>query len=370
MNVATRIRAIAFIVLARCLECHILDPSIVTSQLSSFYRAERCQRPGRAEHVQDGRPVDRRHSFPFITGDGFRMLADYAIDDAASAHDAYVRLSSPVHKGDRAPAVLYIVNDPAVYATVKSLDVVKQSKKPLVIVVHNGDPDSIADDELLDNDNVVAVFSQNCARSHPKLVCIPIGLENRRWPMHGSAPETLIGAMTASLRGPFAADALRSDRHVAIACFSSKTYPRERQPLLNAIDAQASTWITRNCSTDALGFYRSMLHHSAVIAPRGNGLDTHRAWEALYMGRIVITLSSRLDPLWEGLPVVVLRSWDELIDKRRTLSAIRAAIHDRDYNSATPKLFLQHWACAIGRAARRGDEFCSVSALLRLLGRP
>ena len=37
-------------------------------------------------------------------------------------------------------------------------------------------------------------------------------------------------------------------------------------------------------------------------------------WEALYLGAIVITLRSTLDPLYDGLPVVLLDRIDELAD--------------------------------------------------------
>ena len=40
-----------------------------------------------------------------------------------------------------------------------------------------------------------------------------------------------------------------------------------------------------------------------VIAPRGGGEDTHRAWEALYLGVVPIVKHSPIDSVFEGLPV-------------------------------------------------------------------
>ena len=51
-----------------------------------------------------------------------------------------------------------------------------------------------------------------------------------------------------------------------------------------------------------------------VLSLKGNGIDAHRTWEALYLGAIVITLRSTLDPLYDGLPVVLLDRIDELAD--------------------------------------------------------
>ncbi len=46
-----------------------------------------------------------------------------------------------------------------------------------------------------------------------------------------------------------------------------------------------------------------------VVSPRGNGIDCHRTWEALWLGAIVITRSSSIDSLFEGLPVICLDDW-------------------------------------------------------------
>ena len=48
------------------------------------------------------------------------------------------------------------------------------------------------------------------------------------------------------------------------------------------------------------------------LSPRGNGLDCHRTWEALYLDIIPIVWHSTLDPLYENLPIVVIKTWDEL----------------------------------------------------------
>ena len=53
--------------------------------------------------------------------------------------------------------------------------------------------------------------------------------------------------------------------------------------------------------------------HKFVISTFGNGLDCHRTWEILFLGGIVITKSSSLDPLFKNLPVVLINDWDEVI---------------------------------------------------------
>jgi hypothetical protein len=59
-------------------------------------------------------------------------------------------------------------------------------------------------------------------------------------------------------------------------------------------------------------YLRDMRTYKFVLSPLGNGLDTHRTWEALLMGAIPIVETSAMDPLFEGLPVLILNSWQEL----------------------------------------------------------
>ena len=51
------------------------------------------------------------------------------------------------------------------------------------------------------------------------------------------------------------------------------------------------------------------------ISPIGNGLDCHRTWEDLSLGCIVIVKSTPLNPLYEGLPVVIVNDWDEITEE-------------------------------------------------------
>lgn len=58
--------------------------------------------------------------------------------------------------------------------------------------------------------------------------------------------------------------------------------------------------------------WRQRGEYAFVLSPHGTGLDCHRTWEALALGHIVLVPTSSLDPLYEGLPVVTLKSWDEI----------------------------------------------------------
>lgn len=58
--------------------------------------------------------------------------------------------------------------------------------------------------------------------------------------------------------------------------------------------------------------WRRRGRYAFVLSPPGNGLDTHRIWEALALGHIALTPESALDPLFQGLRVACFRHWSEL----------------------------------------------------------
>lgn len=61
--------------------------------------------------------------------------------------------------------------------------------------------------------------------------------------------------------------------------------------------------------------WRERGKYAFVLSPHGMGLDCHRTWEALALGHIVLLPTSALDPLYDGLPVVTLKSWGDIAPK-------------------------------------------------------
>jgi hypothetical protein len=51
-----------------------------------------------------------------------------------------------------------------------------------------------------------------------------------------------------------------------------------------------------------------------VMSAHGNGRDCHRTWEVLFLGCIAIVKTSSLDPLYDGLPVVIVDDWRQVRD--------------------------------------------------------
>ena len=95
-----------------------------------------------------------------------------------------------------------------------------------------------------------------------------------------------------------------------------ETYPSER--LLPYTIFKDKSWATVETpmpkgNTD--NYKKQLTSHKFIVCPRGNGIDTHRIWEALYCGVIPIVKRNVVHKELEGnLPILFVDSYEQ-IDK-------------------------------------------------------
>ena len=58
--------------------------------------------------------------------------------------------------------------------------------------------------------------------------------------------------------------------------------------------------------------WEDMVKFKYVLSPHGNGLDCHRTWESLALKCIPIIKTSKLDPLYKDLPILIINSWTDV----------------------------------------------------------
>ena len=62
-------------------------------------------------------------------------------------------------------------------------------------------------------------------------------------------------------------------------------------------------------------YLENLRRYAFTVCPVGNGIDTHRLWEVLYMGGIPIIKENRiLESLLQGLPFVLVKKWEQIED--------------------------------------------------------
>mmetsp|Transcript_24222 Transcript_24222/g.23279 ORF Transcript_24222/g.23279 Transcript_24222/m.23279 type:complete len:245 (+) Transcript_24222:839-1573(+) len=200
--------------------------------------------------------------------------------------------------------------------------------------------------------------------------CLPIGFENRQHrkgseisQINGYALQNnVINRMTRT----------REDKDklpLLLVAFYPKSYAPDRMKSLMAIEA-----IPRNGQSKRLNpFYnetnlsheewlRAITDHKFVLAPFGNGLDTHRVAEILLMGGVPVMRKSSISSCYDdsdnkskdgkirgSLPVVILNSWTELTKDRLDAEWKRISmINDTHWDYK--RLFIDHWLDRIGKS--------------------
>jgi hypothetical protein len=78
-------------------------------------------------------------------------------------------------------------------------------------------------------------------------------------------------------------------------------------------------------------YLRGLRDADFVLCPRGNGIDTHRLWETLYVGGLpIVEEFPRCRDLLDGLPVVVVPNWSKISDAKfmeRSWHEMHEAMH-------------------------------------------
>lgn len=241
-------------------------------------------------------PISIRYSsFPFLSGDTFR-----------SAAGLLVETDSGLMRRSFNTGVLFVDADVASTQSVDSLarqTVLDPSHTHLII--HNGD--RVPSTEKLEEFSEVfsRIFCVNAQDGIPGVTPIPIGLENARHRKNGRLRPYFDLLDTPSTQG--------QRKHRVVSSFSIGTNRLIRAPLATQLGNTRHGF--QGMKWKGQSQFHSVLQQSLfVIAPPGNGADTHRTWEALYCGAIPVVLKEYFPTsLSDHLPIVAVESFDDFL---------------------------------------------------------
>jgi len=173
-----------------------------------------------------------------------------------------------------------------------------------ILLTHN------SDEEIKDNENVINILNcdklvrwftqnlyvENLIHPYNKLNILPIGIANTQW-KHGK--DFILSYLNNLKNG--------KDKNVYMS-FDINTNKKERKDCYNSLYKK----IEFLPSIDSLGNFERMSRFKYCICPIGNGVDTHRFWEALYLKVIPIVVRNTFYTLLENkVPMIILNNWDE-----------------------------------------------------------
>ena len=187
--------------------------------------------------------------------------------------------------------------------------------KPFTLVTHNSDHSvNVLDFQLLNHPYLRNWLAQNSEFNHERLIGLPIGLQNKQW--GADKLDQLIRAGEAFTK---------SD--LLYVNFSTSTHP-SRIEALQVVEDLPGTTIEANVSYAT--YLASLARHKFCLCPRGNGIDTHRFWEAQYLDSIPVILWRDWTSSYSGMPVLILDHWEEL--KALDLERIYIVLSTKGYN--------------------------------------
>jgi len=224
-----------------------------------------------------------------------------------------------------------------------------------VRVLVSGHSDHCIDDTYTDilNSHLLSTwFCQNKNINHPKLRALPLGITNQHEPATRGRHK-IIGNTDRIFS---IAQEPKLDRHARLAYLNitPSNFPHERNDIVGTFAEQP--WVTyRNPEITEEGhedFLRNIHQHKFVFAPRGNGLDTHRLWECLYLRTIPIVKRHMSMCDFEDLPILFVDDWKDVTEEY--LHHVYDKMMQIEYNME--KITMDYWVNNIATALQNTEE--------------
>ncbi len=173
-------------------------------------------------------------------------------------------------------------------------------KNPFKLIFHNSDIS-------FDNKHIIlfeklplleCIYTQNMNVVHEKVFPLPIGLANSQWKHGNSRIHQEVYDMP-----------IEKTKEVYFN-FNKGTNIQKRNKCYNDIINKGIKW---NKKLPYKEYLIELKRHKYAICPEGNGIDTHRFWECLYMNTIPICLKNIVTEYYKKyFPIILLNDWQEL----------------------------------------------------------
>lgn len=150
-----------------------------------------------------------------------------------------------------------------------------------ILITHNSDVDIINKPfflNILNYEKLIKWYGQNICFEHSKLRFLPIGLANSQWP-HGDL---------SLFNDSFFLQNISNKTNKVYFNFGIHTNKVKRQLCYDSLINKLQ-WINNITHIDNL---KRLSTYEFCICPEGNGVDTHRLWECLYLKVVPIVIQS------------------------------------------------------------------------------
>lgn len=181
-----------------------------------------------------------------------------------------------------------------------------------VLITHNSD-ENIVDDknpaisQIVQCDKLVKWYTQNLGIVNNKIHFLPIGIANQQWE-HGAHFKHFYENLYTPNKDAYQ---IRKKEKSVYFFFEISTNKIQRQDCYDSL-INKIPFLNKICPMDN---FKRLSDYEYCLCPEGNGLDTHRFWEALYLNCVPIVIRNPLIDIIKNttnLPMVILNSWQDL----------------------------------------------------------
>lgn len=244
----------------------------------------------------------------FITGNSFKDICDYSFDKRGLIKNK--NINNYITK--------FFVKSDYINQFFKQ----KVPDENFILITHNSDY-AITEKykNYLEYKNLKTWYAQNVDYKHEKLIPIPIGIANSMW-HHGNA-QTL----------QYIIEKNNKKQQLMYANFNTLTNPKQREYCLQYVKPK---YIENNVSFETYLTNLSKSYFS--VCPLGNGIDSHRIWESLYLKTIPIVENTyNINYLIQkyNLPIITIDDWSQLSNLELNTKIYHDIIINFDLNLLT-----------------------------------
>jgi len=268
------------------------------------------------------------HSYPYLTANGFAVQCEYIWN-----YDGF-----KINPNFKFKNWAYVKTD-FIHQFFKTVKI----KEPLVLLTGNSDipiDDSFL--KYLNRSDIIIWFGQNIKINHHKLKAIPIGIANAGYPFGDIKILNKIQKQNNQKQKLFYCN------------FTVDTNKQERQYCLeqtnlSLVEHKDGGWdgvynihgIDRKVPNTFEGYLSDLSESFFSICPNGNGIDSHRVWESLYLKTIPIITKNLLAKEHTDIPMIVLDDWSNFKKIKFDKILYTKTWNDFDVNDLTMPKYIQ-----------------------------
>ncbi|MFA6226882.1 MAG: hypothetical protein WC631_00135 [Candidatus Paceibacterota bacterium] len=279
--------------------------------------------------------TQRPTSYPYISGDSFRNLAQHIFDESMDFDP------KDVSRGD----IIFVRTN---FLKEFSSKINPLIDNPYILISHNEDMGVSEEMKSLADDNkVIHWFAENLLFEHKKITPIPIGIDSRI----GDKKNIIINSIKK----------YSDEKNKITRLFYSfwvRTNFKKRIPILEEVKKINLADTLSEIEKETISkedYLKKISKYKFIISPPGNGLDCHRTWETIYLKSIPIVEASIPTEYWKsiGIPLMVIEKWDKLKDV--TEKEFEQIFVELSSKTACPALRMDYW---VEQIRKYKDDYC------------